>query len=139
MLPWDLLTRQNYRSSITVGDTVTNVKSVFDLESSALEDEILTLRSEPDQHLLKLDNMQWSGNYGGGEASQSQKNTLNLTALFGSTYLCKSAFSHLKMIKTRYKLAETDSHLAACLRHATGGYTLGYEKLAASSQCQVFL
>jgi len=43
MLSWDLLTRQNYRSSITVGDTVTNVKSFFDLESSALEDEILTL------------------------------------------------------------------------------------------------
>jgi len=66
-------------------------------------------------------------------------NALNLTALFGSTYLCKSTFSHLKIIKTKYRSAVTDSHLAACPRLATGGYTPDYEKLAASSQCQVFL
>ena len=73
-----MLTRQNCRSSITVGDTAANVMSAFDLESSALEDEILTLRSEPDQHLLKLGSMQCSGNYGGGEASQSQRKCLEL-------------------------------------------------------------
>ena len=65
-------------------------------------------------------------------------NALNLTALFGSTYLCKSAFSRFNIIKTKYRSAITDSHLAACLRLATGCYTPDYEKLAASSQCQVF-
>jgi len=96
MLSWDLLTRQNYRSSIIVGDTVTNVKSFFDLESSALEDEILTLRSEPDQHLLKLGSMQCSGNYGGGEASQSQRKCLELDSSFWINLFVQLCFLSLE-------------------------------------------
>ena len=48
--------------SIDVGDIAAKVKSLFDLKSSALEDEILwhckmTLRSKPEQHLLNLEGM----------------------------------------------------------------------------------
>ena len=43
LLMWDLLTRQNCCSSIGAGDIATKVKPLFDLESSALEDVILTL------------------------------------------------------------------------------------------------
>jgi len=43
LLLWDLLTRQNCCSSIGAGDIATKVKSLFNLESSALEDDILTL------------------------------------------------------------------------------------------------
>jgi len=45
LLMWDLLTRQNCCSSIGVGGIATKVKPLFDLESSARDDEILTLQN----------------------------------------------------------------------------------------------
>lgn len=60
----------------------------------------------------------------------------NLTALFGSTCLCEAAFSHMKIIKSKYWSTMTDDHLVACLRLATSSYCPDYEKLASSSQCQ---
>ena len=38
MLSWDLLERPNCRCSTDVGDIVTEVKSLFNLESSIFED-----------------------------------------------------------------------------------------------------
>ena len=35
----------------------------------------------------------------------------SLTALFGSTYLCESAFSHVTIIKSKYRSTITDDHL----------------------------
>ena len=66
-----------FGASIDVGDIAAKVKSLFDLESSALEDEILTLQNDieikagstsvqPGEHSV-LETT------GGGEASQSQK------------------------------------------------------------------
>ena len=57
-----------FGASIDVGDIATKVRSFFVLESSALEDEILTyckmtFRSKPDQHPLNLESMQCSRNY----------------------------------------------------------------------------
>ncbi|KAF4079564.1 hypothetical protein AMELA_G00179400 [Ameiurus melas] len=47
-----------------------------------------------------------------------RKCTTSLTALFGSAYVCESAFSHMK-IKSKYHSTMTDHHLEACLRLAT--------------------
>ncbi|XP_053173285.1 general transcription factor II-I repeat domain-containing protein 2A-like [Scomber japonicus] len=65
-----------------------------------------------------------------------RRRAFNLTALFGSTYLCEAAFSHMKIIKSKYRSTMTDDHLMACLRLATSSYCPDYEKLASSSQCQ---
>lgn len=50
-----------FGASTDVGDIATNIKSLFNLESSALQDEILTLQHEirlkPDQHSLSLERM----------------------------------------------------------------------------------
>lgn len=131
-----------FGASIDVGDIAAKVKSLFDLESSALEDEILTLQNDieikarstsaqPGEHVVfwKLLVVEKYPNL--------RRCALNLTALFGSTYLCESAFSHMKIIKSKYRSTMTDDHLAACLRLATSSYTPDYEKLASSSQCQV--
>ena len=45
-------------------------------------------------------------------------------------------FSHMKIIKLKYRSTMTDNHLVASLRLAAHCYTSDYEKLA-SSQCQV--
>jgi len=82
-----------------------NVKSLFDMESSALEDEILTLQNEieikarstsgqPEEHVVfwKL--------VVADKCPNLRSGALNLTAFFGSTYLCESAFLHMKIINT---------------------------------------
>lgn len=131
-----------FGASIDVGDIASKVKSLFDLESSAVEDEILTLQN--DIELKARSTAAQPGEHGvfwnlltEQKYPNLRRCALNLTALFGSTYLCESAFSHMKIIKSKYRATMTDDHLAACLRLATSSYTPDYEKLASSSQCQV--
>ena len=73
-----------------------------------------------------------------GTCSQSKsiirKCATSLTALFGSTYLCQSAFSHMKIINSKFGSTMTDGHLEACLRLATSTYCPDYETLADSIQ-----
>lgn len=125
-----------------MGDIASKVKSLFDLESSAVEDEILTLQNDID--IKARSTAAQPGEHGvfwnqltGKKYPNLRRCALNLTALFGSTYLCECAFSHTKIIKSKYRATMTDDHLAACLRLATSSYTPDYEKLASSSQCQV--
>ena len=60
---------------------------------------------------------------------------LQLTGLFGSTYLCESAFSEMKIIKSKYRNRLTDEHLTSCLRLALSNYVPSYEKYADDMQC----
>ena len=56
----------------------------------------------------------------------------NMTGLFSFTYLCKKAFSHLKILKYKYCSTKTDDHLEACMKLVTNSYFLDYETLADS-------
>ncbi|CAL9685305.1 unnamed protein product [Knipowitschia caucasica] len=128
-----------FDESIDVGDIAEKVQSLFHLEKSALEDEILMLQNDIELkarsaqlgHHVQLWKLLVEEKY-----HNVRRCALNLTSLFGSTYLCESAFSHMKIIKSKYRSTMTDDHLATCLRLATTSYTPDYEKLA-SSQCQV--
>ena len=55
------------------------------------------------------------------------------TALFGSTYLCLSAFSHMIISRSKYRSTITDGHLEACLRPASSSYCPDYATPADSS------
>ena len=59
-----------------------------------------------------------------------------LTALFGSTYLCESAFFRVKIIKSKYNSTITDNHLKACLKLATSSNCLDNATQADSIQCE---
>lgn len=50
--------------------------------------------------------------------------------------VCESAFSHMKIIKSKYRSTMTDDHLEACLRLATSSYCPDYAALADSIQCK---
>ena len=140
LLSWDLLERQNCRCSFDVGDIATKVKSLFDLESSTFDDQILTLQND-----IQIKSRSTSAQPGkhavhwkilvAGKYHNLIRCTLNLTALYGSTCVVL-AFSHVKSIKSKYRTT-TDNHLVACLRLATSCYTPDCEKLAPSSQWQV--
>lgn len=127
-----------FGASIDVDCIASKIVSLFDLDCSAVENEILTLQNDIEIKSRATPGM--NREFWNLLLEQKYPNlrrcALNLTALFGSTYLCESAFSHMKFIKSKYRSTMTDDHLVACLRLATSSYCPDYEKLAASSQCQ---
>lgn len=122
---------------IDVDCIVSKVASLFHLDTSAVENEVLTLQSD-----IEVKSRATSGSKGDfwhlllkQKYPNLRRCALNLTALFGSIYLCEAAFSHMKIMKSKYRSTMTDDHLVACLRIATSSYCPDYEKLASSSQC----
>jgi hypothetical protein len=61
--------------------------------------------------------------------------TLRLTAFFGSNYLCEEAFSHMKIIKSRYRRRLTDERLKYCLHLCLRNYEPSFSKLLQDMQC----
>lgn len=44
--------------------------------------------------------------------------------MFGSTYVCEQAFSHMKKIKNQHRLCLTDDHLHHVLRAGTSNFNV---------------
>ncbi|XP_076058573.1 general transcription factor II-I repeat domain-containing protein 2B-like [Oratosquilla oratoria] len=59
-----------------------------------------------------------------------------LRSHFGSTYMCESGFSTIKILKSKYRSRLTDSHLNDCMRMAVTNYTPEISKLAEGLQSQ---
>ncbi|KAK1881707.1 SCAN domain containing protein 3, partial [Dissostichus eleginoides] len=57
-------------------------------------------------------------------------------AYFGSTYLCETAFSQMKIIKSKYRTRMTDAHLTDCLRLAITNYQPDFKRLTDNVQSQ---
>jgi hypothetical protein len=59
-----------------------------------------------------------------------------VSSMFGSTYKCESAFSYMKLIKSKYRNRLTDAHLEDCIRAATTTYEPCFVDIVSSKQCQ---
>ena len=55
-------------------------------------------------------------------------------SMFGSTYRCESAFSHMKAIKTKYRNRISDDHLMQCVRAVTTKYKPLFNNLTSGKQ-----
>ena len=62
--------------------------------------------------------------------------SLEILSLFGSTYICESAFSTMNLIKSKSRNRLLDSSLESCIRLATTGCSIDFENLANEKQCQ---
>ena len=60
---------------------------------------------------------------------------LRLTAFSGSTCLCEEAFSHMTIIKSRYRSRLTDKHLKHCLHLCLSNYEHSFCKLSQDMRC----
>lgn len=54
---------------------------------------------------------------------------LSLYSMFGSTYVCESAFSNLKLIKNNYRSRITNEHLEALLKLSTTRLDISLDNL----------
>jgi hypothetical protein len=57
-------------------------------------------------------------------------------SMFGSTYVCEQAFSHMKQIKNPCRLRLTDDHLHHVLRAGTSNFNVEIEKIINNIQQQ---
>lgn len=121
-------------SCVDVGKTASEISNKFNLDLVSVENEVLKVMSDIQLKARATDNKFW--------ACLSEEKypclkqiALQLTALFGSTYLCESAFSEMKIIKSKYRNRLSDEHLNSCLRLALCNYVPSYEKYAVDMQC----
>ncbi|XP_069582815.1 general transcription factor II-I repeat domain-containing protein 2-like [Ranitomeya imitator] len=112
------------------------IATAFQMDTSQLENEIITLNTD-----LLLKSRSQEDNF--WRLVERCKYPLlksvskRLHACFGSTYLCESGFSALKILKSKYRSRLTDEHLDDCMRMALTNYNPDFETLAENMQCQI--
>lgn len=115
--------------------TAEQLSALLNLDAGQVEMEILTLQN--DLHLKAhqsasnfwclLDTEKYSG---------ICTAAMKVTCLFGSTYLCESAFSNMNFIKNKHRTRLTDAHVQDSLRLAVSNYSPDYSTLVSRMQCQ---
>ena len=123
-----------FREDVEVDSLASKIATLFHLNLSGVEDEILKLQA--DIQLKSRAHGQFWNLLTEEKYPNMRKCATSLTALFGSTYLCESAFSHMKIIKSKYRTTMTDDHLEVCLGMATSSLCPDYAILADSMQCK---
>lgn len=127
-----------FGTDINVEVIASKMGSLFQLDRTIWETEILTLQN--DIKLKSRTTTEMKEEFWELLLEEKYPNirrcALNSSALFGSTYLCESAFSHMKIIKSKYRSTMTDDYRVACMRLATSCYSPDYKKRLASTQCQ---
>lgn len=111
------------------------ISDTFHMEENVLENEIITLQNDLIIQAKKFEDDFWK--YVNREKYPSiTKCSDYIHSCFGSTYLCESAFSYLKLCKTKQRSVLTDSHTEDSLLLSLSGYTPQYELLIKDMQTQ---
>jgi len=111
------------------------LRATFNVDAGQVEIEILTLQND-----LHLKAHQDAPNFWCLVDTEKYKGVctaaMKVACLFGSTYLCESAFSDMNFIKNKHRTRLTDAHLQDSLRVTVSNYTPDYSTLVDSMQCQ---
>ena len=127
-----------FTTDIDVEDIASKTGAFFHLDITAVENEMLSLqndiemKSRASTEIGKIWKLLIEEKY-----PNIKRCAFYILACFGSTYLCESVVSHMKITKSRCRFVLTDQHFRARLRLANTSYCPGYEELTTSSQCQV--
>lgn len=125
-----------FDSNMKTEEIAKNLGAIFDLNSLVLEEEIITLQSDVFVKARASEDRFWK--YLSEDKYPSLRRCAeNLYACFGSTYLCESAFSQMKIIKSKYRTVLTDDHLDSCLRNGLSTYIPNYSKILEKLHCRV--
>ena len=111
------------------------LSATFNVDAGQVEIEILTLQND-----LHLKAHQDAPNFWCLVDTEKYKGVctaaMKVACLFGSTYICESAFSDMNFIKNKHRTRLTDAHLQDSLRVTVSNYTPDYSRLVDSMQCQ---
>ncbi|XP_069470005.1 general transcription factor II-I repeat domain-containing protein 2B-like [Ambystoma mexicanum] len=119
-----------------VTDTASQIANAFRLSIPDLEMEIITLQA--DLHLkARSSHTEIWAMVQKSKYPLLKQSSQCLLACFGSTYLCESGFSTMKILKSKYRSRLTNTHLNDCMKLAVTHYTANFDKLAENMQCQV--
>ncbi len=118
-----------------VSDIASQLGLLFSLNVSDLEIEIITLQSDL-QLRSKSNHPEFWALVMLEKFPLLKEVYQRLRSCFGSTYMCESGFSTMKILKSKYRSRLTDSHLNDCMRMAVTNYTPEISKLAEGMQSQ---
>lgn len=111
------------------------LSATFNLDVGQVEIEIVTLHND-----LHLKANQDASNFWCLADTEKYSGVctaaMKVASMFGSTYLCESAFSDMNFIKNKHRTRLTDAHLQESLRVAVSIYIPDYSTLVKSMQCQ---
>ncbi|CAL9684507.1 unnamed protein product [Knipowitschia caucasica] len=120
---------------VDISDISGQMAVLFGIDPVEMEMEVKNL-----QNSVQLKSQQSSGHFCSLVDPNDFKNlnevALKVSALFGSTYLCESAFSDMNAIKSKYRTRLTDQHLNDAIRVNLSSYTPQYSSLVEAMQCQ---
>ena len=123
-----------FQEDVVVVSLASKITTLFHLSSSEVEDKILTLQA--DLQIKARAHGQFWNLLIEDKYRNIRKCATFLSALFGSTYLCESAFSYMKIIKSKNRSIMTDEHLEVCLRLAISSYCPDNASLADFIKCK---
>ena len=90
-----------FDSNIKAETIAQNLSTIFDMDNITLEAEIITLQNDIYIKARASEDKFWKY-LAEDKYPNLKKCAKNLYACFGSTYLCESAFSQMKIIKSKY-------------------------------------
>ena len=123
-----------FQEDVVFVSLASKITTLFHLNSSEVEDKILTLQA--DLQIKARAHGQFWNLLIEDKYRNIRKCVTFLRALFGSTYLCESAFSYMKIIKSKNRSTMADEHLEVCLRLAISSYCPDYASLADFIKCK---
>ncbi|XP_023309706.1 general transcription factor II-I repeat domain-containing protein 2-like [Anoplophora glabripennis] len=133
---------ENILSFMSYPFNCTNIQKIsssssdlFNMERTALENEMLKLISDINLKARAGDSNPFWSSIPEMKYPLIKQIALQITAFFASTYLCESAFSQMKVIKSKYRTRLTNDHLTACLRLGITENIPNYEHFAEDHQC----
>ena len=111
------------------------LSATFNLDAEEVETEITTLQND-----LCLKAYQAAPNFWCFVDTKKYScvctAAMKVSSLFGSTYLCESAFFDINFIKNKHRTRLTNPHLQDSLTITVASYTPDYNTLANRMQCQ---
>ena len=108
------------------------------LNEACLQLELIDIQSSAElRQSLQLAGSEkfWTREVSHQKFPNSRRLALFVLTMFGSTYKCEFAFSHMNAIKTSNRVSLTAEHLHHCMRIAMTSYTPDFTALAKSNKC----
>lgn len=120
---------------LNVSEITSEIWNKFELDETTIKDEVVKLISLINLKARAAGNNSFWSSMSGDKYPCLKQVALQITASFGSTYLCETTFSHMKIIKSKYRTRLTGEHLVSCLRLAISSKMPSFEKFAEDHQC----